>query len=114
MSIDFYFHLENMENSLECRNAPKSFGKVCGTIQSGKFKGSSRLIFEDGSQMQVYFKSGLIHGKTFIYDKNNVLIALGRYEFGLPHGPFWIFNHYQYAQIHFLNGELGMQRIMVP
>ena len=95
----------------ECTNAHKYLGKICGTIKNGKYKGSSRLIFADGSQMQVYFKSGIIHGKTYLYDKNDALKAVGRYENGVPHGPFWIFNQYQYAQIHFKNGELGIKVI---
>ena len=97
-----------VKQNKECTNVHKYSGKICGTIKNGKFKGSSRLIFEDGSQMQVYFKSGVIHGKTYLYDKNDALKTAGRYENGVPHGPFWIFNQYQYAQIQFKNGELGM------
>ena len=105
----FPTHLVKEKQNNECAIASKYLGKICGTIQNGKYKGSSRLVFRDGSQMQVYLKSGIIHGKTYLYDKNDALKAVGRYENGVPHGPFWIFNQYQYAQIHFKNGELGMK-----
>ena len=48
------------------------------------------LTFEDGSQMQVYVKGGTISGKVLIFNKENILVAKGRYEEGLPHGPFWL------------------------
>ena len=103
------YHLVKERQNKECTNAHKYLGKICGNIQNGKYKGSSRLFFSDGSQMQVHFKSGIIHGKTYLYDKYDALKAVGRYENGVPHGPFWIFNQYQYAQIYFKYGQLGIQ-----
>ena len=104
---------DNFIKNKQCYTQDTLPGNVCGTIRKGKFKGSSRLTFNDGSHMQVYLKSNVIHGTVYIYNKESKLVAFGRYKNGFPNGPFWLINHHQYAQIQFQNGTMSREVLWI-
>ena len=78
-----------------------------GTQNHGRFEGSAIISYSDKTEMVVKFKYGVVQGKIHLYDKFKRLTAIGVYFNGLPHGPFWIINDWQFCQVHFWNGSIG-------
>ena len=50
-------------------------------------------------------------GKVMIYDRWKKLQSIGVYEYGMPNGPFWIFNKNQNILVHVQNGNLGEMKV---
>ena len=61
--------------------------------------------------MEANFEKGIINGKVRIFStagRKESLLAVGLYQNGLPHGPFWVLSPQQdqYMQVHFNEGKL--------
>lgn len=95
--------------------------QVHGKFIKGLPVGKGSVEYFDNTIMEVNFnKLGQIHGKVRIFTtkghtaQNPTLLAVGLYNQGQPHGPFWVYSKEQFIQIHFENGQLrGENTILV-
>lgn len=55
----------------------------------------------------------MIHGPVLIWNKDHILQAIGSYQNGMAHGPFWVMQDSIYVQVHFENGYLIAENVIV-
>ena len=77
--------------------------------------GKARIVYKDGGQLECNFAKGVINGKARLFDKHDDILAVGLYEGGRPHGPWWIYarSTEQYIFVHFDNGALVEENVVL-
>jgi hypothetical protein len=56
---------------------------------------------------------GVLYGKVRQYDNYNTLQFVGLYQGGRPHGPCWVFGEDQTILVHFNQGHLVPQNVIL-
>ena len=96
-----------------CYKLLSSIKKVSGNFVGGKLNGKGKIHYLDQTEMVANFQCGIIHGPVLIWNKHHILQAIGSYQNGMAHGPFWVMQDSIYVQVHFENGYLIAENVIV-
>jgi len=62
---------------------------IRGNYKNGLIEGKARVFFKDRSWLEGYFKSGIQHGFSRLFDKKGRLFFVGNFQNGVPVGVCW-------------------------
>jgi hypothetical protein len=86
---------------------------VCRKFTRGIPDGRATVTFTDKTKIEGNFMKGVLNGKVRQYDRYNTLQFVGLYYGGRPHGPCWVFGEDQTILVHFDQGHLVPQNVIL-
>ena len=96
-----------------CYELRSHIEKIHGHLVKGKLDGKGTIYYNDQTRMKLRFKYGMVHGPALMLNKHDTIQGIGLYENGLLHGPFWCRYESTFVQIHFFNGQLIKENIII-
>ena len=107
---DIVINTDDNDNQLFELIQPK-LKEIRGHLINGVLVRGTVVFKDDNSKLVGDFDQNCLEGKVFIYSDNSNLMAVGMYQDGVPHGPFWIMpwivtSSSQYMFLHFFRGQL--------
>ena len=99
------------QNEKNCYELVPTIESIHGRFVKGYPQGKSTIRYTDRTFMEANFEKGIINGKVRIFrneKRGEKLSAVGLFQNGQPHGPFWILSpdQDQYMQVHFNEGRI--------
>ena len=105
--------LRSPQRTESCYALNVSVTKIKGQFSKGKLQGKGILTYNDKTKMEANFHQNIVHGPVLIRNKHNTIQALGYYENGQAHGPFWFIHDSTFLQVHFCHGETVEENVIL-
>ena len=83
--------------------------EIRGKLNNGVLVSGTIFFKDDHTKLIGDFHHNCLDGVVKLYTENYILMAIGMYENGVPHGPFWVVPWIpgsQYMFLHFVQGQL--------
>ena len=96
-----------------CYALDSSVTKIKGRFSKGKLQGKGIITYIDKTKMEANFRQNIVHGPVLVRNKHNTIQALGYFENGQAHGPFWFIHESTFIQVHFCHGEAVEENVIL-
>ena len=96
-----------------CYSLDMSVTKIKGQFSKGKLLGKGTITYSDKTKMEANLHENIVHGPVLIKNTHNTIQAFGYYHNGQAHGPFWFTYENTFLQVHFCNGYLVEENVIL-
>ena len=87
--------LQKDPRNVPCYEFLPVIGAISGNFKKGQLNGKVTIQYEDdATTLEGNFVKGTLHGKVRVFTREGLLLSVGLYRAGLPHGPFWFYSHF--------------------